>query len=234
MTDTQIKTMSGPMINHKPTTIALLTQPQLAESRLLALLPPLMNPAFRISHTTSGVLPAEVDRLQSKMQILQELGSDASTYILYSSSTSTAPNTVSALLATASFQPFTGGFPADMSNNAKSFKNAPAPLPEGCIAWELKLMAVDPQIQKRGVASTLLSIIEADVQKRASAISAAKAANGESLIKETQLKLSTIREINEEFFLKKGFKVVGEKKHPPGTYGSKTGFTTSDLTKVLP
>lgn len=233
MADTQIETMPGPMIKHQPTTIALLTHPQLADSQFLALLPPLMNPAFKISHTTSGVLPAEVDRLQSKTQMLQELGSDACTYLLYSTLASTS-KTIPTLLATASFQPFTGGFRTEMSKEAKSFKNAPVALPEGFIAWELKLMVVEPQVQNQGVASKLLSIIEAEVQRRARAIGEARADRGESPVKETQLKLSTIREINEEFFLKKGFKVVGEKKHPPGTYGSKTGFTTSDLVKVLP
>ena len=234
MADAQIETMPGPMIKHQPTTIALLIHPQLADSQFLALLPPLMNPAFKISHTTSGVLPAEIDRLQSKTQILQELGSDACTYLLYSTLASTSSKTIPTLLATASFQPFTGGFPTEMSKEAKSFKNAPVALPEDFIAWELKLMAVEPQIQNQGVAPKILSIIEAEVQKRARAIGEARAGRGESPVRETQLKLSTIREINEDFFLKKGFQVVGEKKHPPGTYGSKTGFTTSDLVKVLP
>ena len=222
----------GPSINNHATTVTLLSHSQLSTSEFLPLLPPLFNPAFSASHGESGVLPAEIKRLPSDTQILQELAPDSCTYLVYAkpASSATAPPV---LYACASFQPYTGEFPPEMPEAAKKFVDRPLPLPEGTIAWSIKLLVVELQVQKRGIGSSLYSLLETEVLKRASRIIEARAANGKPPVKEVQLKLSTIKEINQGFWIKKGYTVVGEKKHPSGTYGSKTGFTTSDMVKVL-
>lgn len=222
----------GPSISNQVTTVTLLPHSLLSTSEFLPLLPPLFNPAFSASHGESGVLPAEIERLPSDTQILQELAPDSCTYLIYAKPASSA-TALPVLYACASFQPYTGAFPPEMPEAAKKFADPPTPLPEGTIAWSIKLLVVELHVQKQGIGSSLFSLLETEVRKRASTIREARAASGKPPVKEVQLKLSTIKEINQGFWVKKGFTVVGEKGHPPGTYGSKTGFTTSDMVKVL-
>ena len=75
--------------------------------------------------------------------------------------------------------------------------------------------------------------MEKEMLQRAKEMSQTPSMAGNPTVTEVQLRLSTIREINEDFWLKRGFTVSGEKTHPIGTYGSKTGFTTVEMFRVL-
>ena len=140
MTSSHPQAILGPILASGPTTLILLSRSELSDSPLLSLLPPLLNPTFRLTHSSSGVLLAELDRLQSAQQFIHELGPDAYTYLLYQTPRSPSED-ITSLLATASFQPYNAPSP-QMPEGAKSFRPSQPPLAKGTVAWDIKLMAV--------------------------------------------------------------------------------------------
>ena len=123
---------------------------------------------------------------------------------------------------------------------SNTFKTVPMPVPEGCQAWEVRLMAVDLSVQRRGVAAWMMKCLEAEVRRKAQEVAAAAVlhtgAQQNGMVDEElkiQLRLSTLREINEAFWMKRGFRTTGEKKMPPGCWGSPNGFTVLEMAKDL-
>ncbi len=45
--------------------------------------------------------------------------------------------------------------------------------------------------------------------------------------------LSTMQDVNETYYLKRGFKTMDVKTFPPGTQGSRDGFSVAEMVKVL-
>ena len=245
----------GPILNSRPTTLALVPHEHLPSSPFLPLLPPLLNPAFRIGHSSTGTLPLELDRLQSDEQFYDELQEDSWSYFLYYTPDTTSnlesdektgvPNS---LLASVAFQPFRPDFALTnrkgsdrVKEASKTFKTVSIPVPEGCQAWEVRLLAVDLSVQRQGVAMWMMKCLEAEVIRKAREAAGAAGAlhtgaqektmvNGELKI---QLRLSTIREINEGFWMRRGFRTTVEKKLPPGCWGSPNGFTMLEMAKDL-
>ena len=247
-------TQPGPILNSRPTTLALVPHDRLLSSPFLPLLPPLLNPAFSVGHSSTGTLPLELDRLQSDKQFYDELQEDSWSYFLYYTpdSTSTLDSSEKSgvpdrLLASVAFQPFR---PDVAMTNAKgsdrvkevsnTFKTVPMPVPEGCQAWEVRLLAVDLSVQRQGVAMWMMKCLEAEVRRKAREVAAAgglhpgaeeKRMADEEL--KIQLRLSTLREINEAFWMRRGFRTTVEKKMPPGCWGSPNGFTVLEMAKDL-
>ena len=79
-----VDTLETLLVDGQPTTTHLLSTSELTSSSFLHLLEPLINDTFFASHQKDGheYIPPSVPRLQNKMQILEELGPHAFTFIV--------------------------------------------------------------------------------------------------------------------------------------------------------
>ena len=120
---------------------------------------------------------------------------------------------------------------------------------DGWPKWEILAMAVHPTLQGRGLASRLLEQVIAEIKSRASASlprhrhdqSGVDGANqAENLDDEgkvakgkVMLMLSTMLEINEAYYLKRGFISTDVRKFGPGTMGSRCGFSAVEMMRFV-
>ncbi|CAD6570095.1 MAG: hypothetical protein ASARMPRED_003491 [Alectoria sarmentosa] len=126
---------------------------------------------------------------------------------------------------------------------------------EGWPQWEILAMAVHPRLQGRGLASTLLGQAIDEVKIRAAAASSLLAPlaptptrhhhhhrqkstghrpeNGNGEVAKgkgkVMLMLSTMLELNESFYLKRGFTTTAVRRFEPGTMGSVDGFSAVEM-----
>jgi len=107
--------------------------------------------------------------------------------------------------------------------------------------WHLRFLCVAPEVQRQGLASWLLELIEGEVQRTArTAASTAKATNviiaGEESEKElgVVMVISTFKETTGAFYMRKGWRTMEDRWMPPGFIGSQTGFFASFMDKYLP
>lgn len=213
-------TQAGPLVNGQPTTATLYTPSQIAaEEELVAGLRTLVNHAFSASHEAHGAMPGTIERLQTPQQLVSELGSDDNatfSYILTSNSTNQ-------ILATASGKRWTGKTePAEpVQGNKGSFIRYGAQS-EDSEQWELSTMAVDPSLQRQGLAVWLMGMVEEEIRRRWEE-------RGEK--KGLVLLLTTLKEINGEFYAKRGYVVDYEKKFPPGWLQSVDGFSVAHMSR---
>ncbi|KAG8981580.1 hypothetical protein FRB93_008534 [Tulasnella sp. JGI-2019a] len=103
--------------------------------------------------------------------------------------------------------------------------------------WELKMLVVDPTLQKQGLASLLMNLVEAEVVRRTaekrSQLStmqdvvdimlnskrATEQPNGPVVGKKVILTLDTCREINEAYYVRRGFVTTEVKPQRKGVFG---------------
>ncbi|KAL9072353.1 MAG: hypothetical protein Q9161_003672 [Pseudevernia consocians] len=109
--------------------------------------------------------------------------------------------------------------------------------------WEILAVAVHPSLQGRGLASVLLERVIEEIKSRASASmpapdpkrqqkddlddvseSEGKVGNGKVM-----LMLSTMLELNESYYLKRGFTTTSVRRFEPGTMGSIDGFSAVEM-----
>lgn len=88
--------------------------------------------------------------------------------------------------------------------------------------WEVMTVCVHPDWQKQGLAEKLLEVVTEEVGSQVKA-------QGKG--PRFKLMVRTMKEINEKYWLSKGFKPVGEKFFEPGLFGSPTGFHILDLSR---
>lgn len=206
-------TQPGPPVNNTPTTATIYTPTQIAsDPALVTSLRTLINHAFSFSHEKHGAMPGTIDRLQSPQQLLSELGSDDSatfTYVLTSASSGQ-------VLATAGGQRWTGKIaPVEpLPGNKGSFTRYGAES-EDADQWELRIMAVDPSLQRQGLAAWLMRKVEEEIRRRWEERGGKK-----GLV----LLLTTLKEINGEFYARRGYAVDYETRFPPGWLQSEKGF----------
>ena len=84
-------------------------------------------------------------------------------------------------------------------------------------------VAVDPSLQKSGLASRLCEEVELELKEKARK-------DGK---KRVRLMIRTGKENNERYWTRKGYRTVSEMKFPVGDLGSKTGFIILDMERVL-
>lgn len=94
-------------------------------------------------------------------------------------------------------------------------------------------MAVDPTLQRQGLASILLSRITAEIKSRAAIIEMERKKKGGEGEAEVRMILTTMKEINFEWYERRGFHWTGEKKAEKGFLGSRDGFTIVEMEKLL-
>ena len=235
----------GPQINNAPTNISLLSDVQLRQYPYLRQLRLLINAAFASTHTKNNMFRTDMERLQTDMQLIGELGPEWFTYIISStpSEECVGPPT---LHAGGSARRLLPKDYTDIPEELQLFKRSDLGALKDVEAWELKLLAVDPSLHRQGLASMLIELLEQEIQKRSietrlneSTMQARNnTADGEVLAinskpKEVRFILDTVKEINEGFYLRRGFATTEELVFPPGTFGNPSGFTSVFMEKIL-
>lgn len=226
---------SGPQINNRPTTVILSTPPDLAKTPLDGPITDMINDAFLKSHVPAKIM-GTVQRLRGEDAFSNQvgIGPGVFTYVVTFEGTTQVLGTVSA-------RPFNP--PADWdahhkkllaepdSNKRRGLPFARLQSPKRrqpeleCEMWELKLMAVDPGLQRQGLAAYLMQLAEDEVVRRANE------ANGKEL--EVLMVMTTVKELAGPFYEKKGYELDYENWNEPGTLDSFNGFTISHSSKHL-
>ena len=246
-----------------PLTTITLPTPQLANSPHLPALYTLINLAFDHAHRTGHrTLLLTESRLQSPTQLLEELGPAGFCILAFANpDTDNVNEKPGKLIATASAKPYTppSTEPAKagslVSEINKLFKRkgevekkpvhpiSPEPeegneVGDGLPTWEILAMGVDPALQSRGIASRMLDSTIEEIRRR---IGEGERGNGkeeeEEVGKEWEGKvkvlLSTMKELNEGYYQRKGWRTTGEKRFEAGVGGSEEGFGIVDMVKVV-
>ena len=178
-----------------------------------------MNRAFDLSHRKDGreLLPTdEKTRLLKPEQIAEEIDPDGFTILLFQNQNHEDGET-EILIGTASAKPYTptkssseSGDPAYLlfKRPAPPSSEAPTdttafPIPK----YEILAMAVDPSLQGQGLASRMLGLVVEEIKSRAVDEWSEKGLRGE---KRVQILLSTMQEVNETYYAKRGWRWLGD------------------------
>jgi GNAT superfamily N-acetyltransferase len=219
-----------------PLTTLILPCPSLSQSPHLPALAALLNRTFTHTHVHGAgyeILPASVGRLQKPEQLASELGSEGFCIIAFSAAAG------GRMVGTASAKPYhadkaregAGGEvnlifkrPAAAKGGGKAV--AVVEDEEGLPAWELLAMAVEPELQGKGISSQLLEVTLEEIKRRV-------AEGGERVEGTTRVLVSTMKELTEGYYHKKGWETTEERRFPPGTAGSGTGFTVVEMVRMV-
>ncbi|KAI7286316.1 hypothetical protein KC345_g1238 [Hortaea werneckii] len=209
------------------------------------------------------LIPSHLDRLNSPEEFLAQVGSDEGTFVYIITYTSSDGGVGDVPVATAGAHRYDapvlettgeeeGG---EAGQGRKVFRRVG--LPErameiagtgvGVDCWELKVMAVDVEAQGQGLASYLMKLVDDEVKKRFGSLSgvngdgkiaSAAAAQGiesnaDAGRRRLFMLLTTLKEINEDLYARRGYQKDYETWHAPGTLGSETGFTVVHMSREM-
>jgi GNAT superfamily N-acetyltransferase len=221
----QPQSQPGPLVHNKPTTVTLYASQDLEAAGLIPGLHDLINDAFAASHNRSGSMSAGALRLQSHRQLVLELsGPGTFTFVVTYTGETTVIGVASAkrYKSTASRQ----SPRMDVPKSAFTRTGASEPNTEG---FELSSMAVSPSLQRQGLAGLLMNLVEAEVKRRFLVTRAKTGPQDLGLI----MLLTTVKEINWEFYTRRGYRADYETFHGPGWLGSEDGFTVVHMSKKV-
>ena len=220
----QPQSQPGPLVHNKPTTVTLYASRDLAAAGLIPGLHDLINDAFAGSHSRSGAMSAKEPRLQSHGQLVQELsGPGMFTYVITYTGTDTAIGVASAKRYKSISSP-----PAELGIQKRAFTRigASEPNTEG---FELSSMAVSPSLQRQGLAGFLMTLVEEEVKRRFLITRAETGPPDLGLV----MLLTTIKQINAEFYTRRGYSLDYETVHEAGFLGSENGFSVAHMSKKV-
>lgn len=108
-------------------------------------------------------------------------------------------------------------------------------------SYEILAMAVSPELQGRGIASQLLDATVRTIRERVreTNLSALEAGIGEGggaggeKGGRVKILLSTLKELKEEYYVRKGWKSTHERRFPAGVGGSEEGFGVVDMIRIV-
>ncbi|KAL8861653.1 MAG: hypothetical protein Q9178_001854 [Gyalolechia marmorata] len=197
-------------------------------------------------------------RFEQPTDFTEEMGIDGVTFILYAPSALDNDSNAH-IIATAGCKPWCSAFKLDrrvkrMRDEREAREKEPAKAQEGgnggfytkehedqllrqvekvgpmtyskdlddVPRWEVVTVCVHPDWQKKGLADQLLNKVAEEVSSQV------KSSGGGP---EFMLMVRTIKEINEKYWLGKGFEPVGEKFFEPSLFESPTGFHLLDLSR---
>jgi len=220
-----------------PLTTLILPSPSLSQSPHLPALAALLNRTFTHTHVHGAgyeILPASVGRLQKPEQLASELGDEGFCIIAFSAAVG------GRMVGTASAKPYhaekaregAGGevnlmFKRPPAANKESGKAVTvAKDDEELPAWELLAMAVEPELQGKGISTQLLELTLDEIKRRV-------AERGESVEGPTRVLVSTMKELTEGYYQKKGWETTEERRFAPGTAGSGTGFAVVEMVRII-
>ncbi|KAI7545838.1 hypothetical protein KC331_g5979 [Hortaea werneckii] len=213
------------------------------------------------SSKTGGrpLIPAHLDRLNSPEEFLAQVGSDEGTFVYIITYTSSDGGAGDVPVATAGAHRYDapvlettgeeeGG---EAGQGRKVFRRVGLPQRAMEVAgsgvdvdcWELKVMAVDVEAQGQGLASYLMRLVDDEVKKRFWSLGGvngdgnAPAQGIESNLgagrRRLFMLLTTLKEINEDLYARRGYQKDYETWHAPGTLGSETGFTVVHMSREM-
>ncbi|KAK3650985.1 hypothetical protein LTR56_006036 [Elasticomyces elasticus] len=218
----------GPVVDGRPSTVTLYEPSQLAKCSAIPALHDLINKAFGHGHAKLGF--PNVDRLPNEKDYLDQVGTDAGTFVyIISWSDSGEP------IATAGAHHYVEGVlvATDSGGDERScFTRMRLPVQaegEGQEVWELKLMAVAVECGGKGLASYLMKLADQEVKRRWLFAGSRTQGSGQKL----WMVLTTIKEINEGFYERRGYAHDYETTHGPGHMGTPNGFHVVHMSKVL-
>ena len=194
----------------------LLDSPKLSKSQYLDGLKVLLDDVFTWAHTKAvpgkEFLPATVGRLESgPQQLVSELGPDGFCIIMFEGKVG------GKIIATASAKPYkpTKEGTSYGSDTNMLFKRPPGAKEtmdaevvgsdvENQSRWELLAFATDIELMGKGIAGQLAEMTNVEVRKRA-------ASEGKTKV---VLMLSTMKDLNEPYYLKRGFRTYEREIFP--------------------
>nr|OQO21572.1 hypothetical protein B0A51_11920 [Rachicladosporium sp. CCFEE 5018] len=229
-----LHTYPGPDVNDKITTLSVYTPSTLHFWSHTAAWTEMMNLAFFTSHSSTKTMPGEVARFQTETQFINELGSQEGTFIAVLAFDQPDGELYDGIIGTAAakrYAPPTGALPPK-SQQGETFSRSTESFAtfEGAELWELRHMGVRPDLQGRGLAGYLMKLCEEEVQRLFDARKAkGEVVDGMGLV----MLLTTLKEINETFYAKRGWKWDEEKKFGKGWMGSEAGFSVAHMSKRL-
>ena len=104
--------------------------------------------------------------------------------------------------------------------------NAGGAVDDGRPTWELLATAVDPELQGKGISTQVLDLTLGEIKRRV-AIETGKEKYP------IRIFLSTMKERNIGYYIKKGWKATEERTFPRGSGGSLNKFTVVDMVRVI-
>ncbi|GES58466.1 acyl-CoA N-acyltransferase [Aspergillus terreus] len=207
-------------------TINLYSGRDLLEQPVLPELREVINASYR-DHITKN---KNVDRLQADTQIVDEIGDSGFTAVAM---------TLTEIVGTASVKPWVpnsegiiwkpSGYyegksaeEAILMHSSSLSSHTSSAGADSCKGdFEIFLVAVKPGVEyrKRGIAESLVKVCEDELKRRFEACA------GQNLEKSSlRIMLKVVSEINGSYWLKKGFRVVGECWCPPFTWDLEKAF----------
>lgn len=212
----------GPIVNSKPTTITLYASRSLKATGLVPAIHDLINEAFEISHSA---FPSVQKRLDSHDHLVKDLsGPETFTYVV----TYTGTKTVIGVASAKPYKDNIASKPPSKDNPDSCFRRSGTfkPKAEG---WELSLMAVDPKLQRQGLASLLMKLVEDELKRRFLLTRAEKGLPNLKLV----LLLTTVKEVNWVYYVRRGYSLDYETVHEPGWYPNSGGFHVVHMSKKV-
>ncbi|KAL8920398.1 MAG: hypothetical protein Q9208_006279 [Pyrenodesmia sp. 3 TL-2023] len=219
------------------------------------LLPPLtalINLCYSVSHTSSphgNYLPYEYPRLATSTSLLDELGKDGFIFVL----TALTSEGEQKLIASASAKPFKELNHHELVEGSElrtSFKRraaapgldpaSPSQPPQATERsaereavdsvkagrelpkWEIICNVVHPEYQRRGIAAQMYEALVKEMRSRGS-----PPGN-----RGVHLAITTLKELNEAYYQKRGFVTTDERRIEKGVGGSELGFSVVEMEKI--
>ena len=221
--------VAGPTVNNAPSVLTLLSASQFEKYTHIQKVISTMNSAFE---ATFGDLFQGIDRVQSLQSLLNELGPNYIAYVLTSANDAENLEVYASIL----------GRPAIPPNAPQDFKEVP-----GKEYWEVKLLCVHPSIQGQGIASMLITALEAEVKRQHEAQQQSLTAtssgdhegaredipNETEVNKELRMILSTVEAANGPFYAKRGYVTTKSYVVPKHAFNNADDFVQISMEKVL-
>ena len=234
----------------RQTSSIILDSSSLAKSDYLTPLAELLNDAYSNGHVHGSdkqLLPKETLRLQSgPQQLVDEMGSDGFCVMLLEDPGSKEAG-LKKILASGCAKPFKQSVEGVTHGSATNmmFKRAPASPTSpteiedpGVSKWELLAFGTDLGYQGQGLAGQITKLVCTDIKRRVD--EAAKALgsvngnlSGTNRTPKIVLLLTTMQELNEEYYKRRGWTTTKTMRYAPGVGGSRDGFGIVEMMKPL-
>ncbi|KAL8825672.1 MAG: hypothetical protein Q9170_007704 [Blastenia crenularia] len=233
-----------------PTSLKLYSTTSLEKdhANLLPPLTSLINLCYSVGHTSNpnGVLlPYSYQRLLTDTSLIGEVGKDGFVLVLLSQESGREAQPI----ASASAKPFKplehnelihssellGHFKrraAPLPTVSTPSKPGPATEPNGALSnlpetaddpsqWEIVCNVVHPDYQKRGIAAQMFDAVVQEIRKR------------KSKSDKIHFVITTMKEINETYYQKRGFVTTKEQRFEKGVGGSEVGFSVVEMERTM-
>ena len=232
----------------------ILSAASLVNSPYLLRLFTLTNDAFSYSHSESipgrEYLPKSMGRYRQPTDIFDELGPEGFCMLAFENAEGTE------IIGTISARPFNAQrVEKGEKNHARFlFKRAPsaptttirngreateqagkaqeveqALLDPDIENWELLASVVTFRVKGKGLASKMMEMCIDELRRRSFVKYQDRGGQGEVKL---GLYLSTMKELNEEYYLKRGWVTTAEKKIDKGVMGSRDGFSVAEMVRI--